>query len=92
MLKTGYKQENELNELRQRRKNGKKLEKFYRKQNTVSLCAVSVSVFAFLNVFRWLPYRLQLIGYLLKSMEEHTEEAREAEEETRLQVCGLTLS
>lgn len=51
MLKTGYKQENELNELRQRRKTGKKLEKFYRKQNTVSLCAVSVSVFAFLNVF-----------------------------------------
>lgn len=92
MLKTGYKQENELNELRQRRKTGKKLEKFYRKQNTVGLCVVSVSVFAFLNVFRWLPYRLQLIGYLLKSMEEHTEEAREAEEETRLQVCGLTLS
>lgn len=92
MLKTGYKQENELNELRQRRKTGKKLEKFYRKQNSVRLCAASMSVFAFLNIFRWLPYRLQLIGYLLKSMEEHTEEAREAEEETRLQVCGLTLS
>lgn len=57
----GYKSEAELAELRRRRKTGKKLEKYYRRQNN-------------------------LIDSMLKSMEEHTEDAKNEEEASRLPV------
>ncbi|KAK7695094.1 hypothetical protein QCA50_002284 [Cerrena zonata] len=60
-LREGIKGDDELSEIRKRRKNGKKLEKFHRRQNN-------------------------LINSLLKSMEEHTEEARVEEEASRLPV------
>ncbi|PAV22804.1 CDF-like metal transporter [Pyrrhoderma noxium] len=60
MFSNGLKTEDELSELR-RRKRGHKLERYHRRQN-------------------------ELITSLLKPMEEHTEEAKEAEEIARLPV------
>ncbi|EJC98684.1 CDF manganese transporter [Fomitiporia mediterranea MF3/22] len=60
MFQSGLKTEEELDELR-RRKKGRKLERFHREQN-------------------------DLIESLLKSMDEHTEEAKEVEEAARLPV------
>jgi len=61
MLREGVKTEDELSQLRQRKKGGKKVETYQRQQN-------------------------DLIAYVLKSMDEHTEEAKEVEEASRLPI------
>ncbi|KLO07318.1 CDF manganese transporter [Schizopora paradoxa] len=61
MLREGVKTEDELSQLRQRKKGGKKIEAYQRQQN-------------------------DLIAYVLKSMDEHTEEAKEVEEASRLPI------
>ncbi|KAH8110677.1 CDF-like metal transporter [Phellopilus nigrolimitatus] len=61
LLREGMLTEEQLGEVRRRKKVGKKVERYQRKQN-------------------------DLIGSLLKSMDEHSEEAKEVEETTRLPV------
>ncbi|KAJ8586486.1 CDF manganese transporter [Rhizopogon salebrosus TDB-379] len=61
MIRGGLKTDDELSQLRHRRKTGKRLERFHRKQN-------------------------DLIHSMLKPMEEHTEEAKQDEEQYHVAV------
>lgn len=85
-FRNSIKTEDELATIRKSRQ-GKGLERYHRRQNnvcdhrfrlvTVRACPRLTSLFP------------QLITYLLKPMEEHTEDAREAEEAARLPVRDL---
>lgn len=76
-LRNGVKTEDELSQLRQRRKN---LENFHRRQNNVSPDRHRQQVYLIdENV-------LQLISYVLTPMDEHTEQAKVETEASRLPV------
>ncbi|KAG9123223.1 hypothetical protein FRC07_000078 [Ceratobasidium sp. 392] len=79
---SAVKSDDELNELRKRNKAGKKVEKYQRGQNDVRRHAFDVICYNVADVER----DLQLIDSLLKPMETHTAEAKEAEDEGRLPV------
>ena len=81
MFKSGIKTEDELQSLRRRKRGGKRLEQYHRSQN-------EVTIFALKSASSLIGFP-QLITSLLKPMEDHTEEAREMEEQARLPVCAL---
>lgn len=85
---SGLKTEEELGELRRRRKG---VERYHREQNDVRIANwhSRPTVIHYLRVFSTLI--LQLIKSLLKPMEEHTEDAKEEEEAYRLPVCILLM-
>jgi hypothetical protein len=74
----GLKTDAEIAELR-RRKRGKRLARYHRKQNDVSVCS-------FIHICTSLSFVAQLIAALLKPMEEHTEDAKNEEDVSRLPV------
>jgi hypothetical protein len=79
----GLKTDAEITELR-RRKQGKRLAGYHRRQNDVR---VSSFFFRFTcGPFSSLRFYAQLIASLLKPMEEHTEDARNEEDLSRLPV------
>jgi hypothetical protein len=73
----GLKTEAEIAELRSR-KRGKRLAKYHRKQNDVSVSSFSCPHLANIHA--------QLIASLLKPMEEHIEDARNEEDLSRIPV------
>jgi len=84
-IRVGLKTDDELSQLRRRRKTGKRLEIFHRKQNDVSFSLISYHYDIVLKA------NDQLIQSMLKPMEEHTQEAREDEAHFRFSVrkcCG----
>ncbi len=93
MLREGVKTEDELSQLRQRKKGGKKVETYQRHQNDVRFVwGLEFYKGEKKTMANWvLVDDLQLIAYVLKSMDEHTEEAKEVEEASRLPVSNISL-
>jgi hypothetical protein len=78
----GLKTDSEIAELRTR-KRGKRLANYHRKQNAVGVSSTFIHV----------PYShcvYQLITSLLKPMEEHTEDARNEDDLSRIPVSACT--
>ena len=82
LLRKGFMSETELSQIQKSSKGGKRIARYQRKQNEV--CRAYVLPVPSMTI-------IQLIDYLLKPMEKHTEEAQEQEEAVRLpvsHVCG----
>jgi hypothetical protein len=79
VIRSGFKTEGELAELRKRKKTGKKLAEYHRTQNEA--CPLVAQWHSLSNC-----RSIQLIENLLKPMEDHTHEAQEDEEGARLAV------
>ena len=85
-LRSSIKTEDELAIIR-KSKRGKGLEHYHRRQNNVGTNHPGLATVRACP--RLTPLFPQLITSLLKPMEEHTEDAREAEEAARLPVSDL---
>ncbi|KAG6334132.1 hypothetical protein ID866_4955 [Astraeus odoratus] len=80
-FRQGIMPDDELNQLRRRHKTGKNLEQYHRKQNQVRVVIVAIHMSSDAA-----PCSFKLIASLLKTMEEHTEEAKKEEQDSHFAI------